>query len=303
MESPCRRRLIDGFSWLTLAAALASLTVALEALGGAPASATGILFLDRCVAGCTYHQGFDDSRTNSSSIISGTRILSAFSHGDAAWAEHLACVEASYAPYGITVTDVDPGAVAHFEVGVAGTPTQLGFSSGTGGVSPFTCGVINNGLAFSFANIYGNMKELCWTTAQESAHLFGLDHEFLARDPMTYLTGCLEKRFAPEDAQCGEFVPRTCACGGTVQNSDAMIANVLGRAAAGAPLFLTGFSVSQDGSNEIGSSCQWTSVVGEGPALGEDTGESPATTLTCGTEERLLEFSRAAEAAGTENQP
>ena len=278
---------------LALVAALASLTGILEGLGGTPANAAGILFLDRCVDTCTYHQGFDSSINNTSSIISGTRILTAFSHGDAAWAEHLACVQATFAPYDITVTDVDPGAVAHWEVPVAGTPAQAGFPSGTGGVSPFTCGVINNGVAFSFANIHSNMKELCWTTAHESVHLFGLDHEALARDPMTYITGCLEKRFTPEDAPCGELVPSACICGGTTQNSDAMIANVVGRAPAGAPLLLNDLSASQDGFDEIGSTCQWTAVVGEEPTESPDSGPPAGRELTCGTEAKLLELSRA----------
>lgn len=276
---------------------LFAVVATLPILGGGPARAAGILFLDRCVATCVYHQGFDSSINNTSSIITGTRMLTAFSHGDAAWAEHLACVQASFAPYDITVTDIDPGNVPHWEVPVAGTPTQGGFPSNTAGVSPFTCGVINNGVAFSFANIHGNMKELCWTTAHESAHLFGLDHEALARDPMTYITGCLEKRFTPEDAPCGELVPSACACGGTTQNSDAMIANVVGRAAAGAPLLLNNLSVSQDGFDEIGSTCQWTAVVGEEPTEFPEGREPAGRELTCGTEGRLRELSRAVDAA------
>lgn len=118
------RRRSGGRSWLALAAVLASFTGIQEGLGGTPANAAGILFLDRCVANCVYHQGFDSSINNTSSIIGGTRTLLPFDHGDAAWAEHLACVQASFAPYDITVTDVDPGAVAHWEVPVAGTPTQ-----------------------------------------------------------------------------------------------------------------------------------------------------------------------------------
>ncbi|MDQ1346809.1 MAG: hypothetical protein QG573_178 [Acidobacteriota bacterium] len=282
-----RRRSGDR-AWFALVAALASFTGIQEGLGGTPANAAGILFLD--------HQGFDSSINNTSSIIGGTRTLLPFDHGDAAWAEHLACVQATFAPYDITVTDVDPGAVAHWEVPVAGTPTQAGFPSGTAGVSPFTCGVINNGVAFSFANIHANMKELCWTTAQESVHLFGLDHEALARDPMTYITGCLEKRFAPEEAPCGEFVPRACACGGATQNSDAMIANVVGRAPAGAPLMLNNLSVSQDGFDEIGSTCQWTAVVGEESAQSPESATPAGRELICGTESRLLELSRAQDA-------
>lgn len=289
-----RRSTVCGH-WAALSAMLGALLAALS--GAAPAPATSILFLDRCAANCTYHQGGDSSINNTSSIITGTRTITPFSHDAAFWAENLACVQAAYAPYDIVVTDVDPGNVAHFEVPVAGVPADIGQPPGVAGVSPFTCGLIPNGVAFAFANAHTNAKELCWTTTQETAHLFGLDHEALARDPMTYISGCLEKRFTPEDAPCGELVPRTCACVGTTQNSDAMIASVLGRAPAGAPLFLNGFSVSQDGLDEIGSNCQWTTAVGEGPVMFLESGDPAVRELSCGTASRLQELSRQRDAA------
>jgi hypothetical protein len=265
----------------------------------APAHAAGILFLDRCVPICSYQQGLEDSRINRSSIISGTRSIPSFSHDEAFWAEHLACVRATFAPYDIVVTDVDPGTVAHWEIPVAGSPADIGHGSGEGGIAPFsnTCSMIPNSIAYSFAALYSNPKKLCWTTTHEAAHLLGLDHEFLARDPLTYLEGCLEKRFTPESVPCGEGTPRTCACGDPTQNSDAKLASTLGRAGAGAPLLLNGQSVSQDGFDEIGSTCQWTTVIGEELEEPGGPGERSDPGLTCGTESRLRALARAADAA------
>lgn len=37
------------------------------------------------------------------------------------------------------MTDVDPGIAPHFEIAVAGLPTQIGMPNGVTNVSPFTC--------------------------------------------------------------------------------------------------------------------------------------------------------------------
>ena len=60
---------------------------------------------------------------------------------------------------------------------------------------------------------------MCGAVAQESAHVFGLDHELDAADVMTYLDLGSPKIFDDELASCGESVPRICHCGGTEQNS------------------------------------------------------------------------------------
>lgn len=266
---------------------LAGLALLAIAAHAAAANAAGTIFLERCAAGCIYSPGFDDSRTNHSSLLSQTSSLPAFAHGDAAWADLLACVRGAYAPFDVAVTDVDPGAASHWEVVIAGSPQDIGLPSGVAGVSPFTCGVIQNGIAFAFAAVHFNMKDLCWTTVQETAHLFGLDHELLQRDPMTYITGCMDKVFAPVDAPCGESTARNCCLGsgGPTQNSFAMLTAALGRAASPAPIFRDGFSAFQDGADpanpdEVGSTCRWDASAG-----GQFAGPAglPLRDLRCGT--------------------
>jgi hypothetical protein len=203
-------------------ATLLAASVALV-LAGSASAATSVLFLDRCAAGCTYTPGFDDSRSNVSSLISQTSVLPAYPYGDDSWNAVVACVRETYAPFDVRVTDVDPGSAEHFEVAVAGLPQDLGLSSGIGNVSPVTCSgshVVVNGIAFAFAASYSDAPlEICWSAAQAAGSLFGLDHELLAGDVMTFLSGSLPKAFLDETASCGESSARSCLCGGTTQNS------------------------------------------------------------------------------------
>jgi len=189
----------------------------------ATAAAPPTLYLDRCAGGCALTPGADDSRLNRSSLITGARELSDFAFGDVSWNAVVDCVRDTFAPFAIAVSDSDPGAAEHIEVMVAGAPQQIGMPTGVGVVSPVTCEgdrVVENGIGFAFANVFGDVPlEICWSASQAAGSLLGLDHALLAGDVMTYLNGPLPKRFVDEAAACGEFAPRGCQCGGTTQNS------------------------------------------------------------------------------------
>jgi hypothetical protein len=152
-----------------------------------------IIFMNRCTGGCKVTSGFTDSRTNKSAIGAGT--LSAYSYGDSSWNSVMTCMKATMSKFNVTVTDVDPGPnVEHFEIMVAGTPGQIGLSSGIGGIAEYSCdspGVcakyIPNAIVFDFAGVWGgDVQEICSTAAQEIAHTWTLDHVTDATDPMTY---------------------------------------------------------------------------------------------------------------------
>ena len=50
----------------------------------------------------------------------------------------LQCVKDTYAAFDVTITDVDPGNVPHFEEIIGGTPDQLRSDiPNAGGVAPF----------------------------------------------------------------------------------------------------------------------------------------------------------------------
>lgn len=194
--------------------------------GGAP----HVLFLQRCEGGLTISPGGGGSIANQSEIVGGVINFPPFPYGDTAWNDVLTRTRAIFSPFNITVTDVDPGNTPHDEAVVCGDGAMAGFA-GAGGVAPFSCGVINNAITFTFAETLGNNPQLlAEVVGQEAAHAWGLDHEYLCEDPMTYLSGCGPKTFQNVNAQCGEFSARQCSCGGNTQNSYQHIINTFGAA-------------------------------------------------------------------------
>jgi hypothetical protein len=136
-----------------------------------------------------------------------------------------------FSRFDVTITDVDPGDIQHIESVVAGRPEDLGLPKNIGGISPFAsnCSVIDRSIVYTFADLFGdNYQFACQVVAQEVAHSFGLDHELLCEDPMTYLGGCGAKTFQDEYAPCGESEARPCACGAATQNSVEMLASRIG---------------------------------------------------------------------------
>ncbi len=209
-----------------------------DSVSGDPSSqahSSKIIYLNRCLGGCSIGSsgGFGDSRTNTSFLVrGGTAQITPWNKGDAQWEELVACVTAMYDPYDVVITDVDPGPdVEHFEAIVAGKANEIGEQAGVGGIAPFSCGVINNAITFSFANssFYADgIDGICETVGQETAHAFGLEHEFLCTDPMTYLQPCGYKWFQDENAPCGEYQARGCDCGQANQNSHRMLKDEFG---------------------------------------------------------------------------
>jgi hypothetical protein len=198
------------------------------------ANVSRVLYLNDCRPnGCTVLPGFDDSRTNRSSIAENQRLISPFSYGDAYWNNLVQCVRETYAPFDIEIVTDDPGSMPHFEVMIGGRATQLHPElQGAGGVAPFIdCSTTqDNVISFVFSDEVNDLEFLCGAVAQEATHVWGLDHEMHPDDPMTYLQLGSLKRFQPVDAPCGEFSERGCFCGGTTQNSVQFLNNRFGPA-------------------------------------------------------------------------
>jgi MYXO-CTERM domain-containing protein len=197
-----------------------------EPVASARLQATGrVLYMNRH-GGTFYRAGYNDSRTNESIVPKSDSTIEPWDIDEHGWAEVMSCVRGQFSRWDIVVTDEDPGEVPHFESVVAGRPEDLGLAKGIGGISPFTstCSTVENSIVFTFAEVFGdNNQVVCEVVAQEVAHSFGLDHEFLCEDPMTYLGGCGAKSFQPVWAPCGEGSERPCACGEATQNSVAML--------------------------------------------------------------------------------
>src|SRR5262249_52971328 len=86
---------------------------------------------------------------------------------------------------------------------------------------------------FTFTDVLpDDAQTVCEVMAQEIAHSFGLDHEMLPSDPMTYLDYDGDRTFKDEMASCGEYSDRMCGINGTMcrqrQNSVALLKQRLG---------------------------------------------------------------------------
>jgi hypothetical protein len=218
--------------------------------GPVAAQTSGYIYLNRCTGGCTITKGADDARAMTSSIVAaGSHTVTEFQNdagqtgaaADDAWHALVTCVQEVYSPFAVTVADVPPTNGVSYTMGIAaGNPSDVGLPADILGVGLATCAPLDNVMSFSFANHesgsgLSRMYDTCWTIAQETAHNFGLEHEYqftdgnsACSDPMTYRVDCGgEKFFRNKPAQCGEYANRPCDCGG-VQNSVGKLTNALG---------------------------------------------------------------------------
>ncbi len=194
-----------------------------------------IIYLNH--TGVTLYPGNDDSRTNHSSIPSNVASVPAWNTTPAIWSATVACMKDMFARWDVTITDQDPGNVPHIEAVFGGSPQNVGMPSGVGGVSPFTedCGIIENSIVFTFTSVFpADAQTVCEVMAQEIAHSYGLDHEMLASDPMTYLSYNGKRTFKDQAVSCGEYQNRACGIGGSTcrpnQNSVQLLTQRLGQA-------------------------------------------------------------------------
>jgi hypothetical protein len=224
--------------------------------GNSGAAVSPIIYANRCTGGCMVTlSDHNDAKNHLSTMVKpGTSTLGEFANdmgqtgsaADAEWAQVMQCLKEVYSPFNIMVTDVlPPSNVNWTELMIGGQPTDLGFPVDVLGIAPahIDCNAYDNAIAFSFANhepLTDRVYNICWTAAQESAHNFGLDHEYqfsdgtsACNDPMTYRVDCGgEKFFRNKGALCGENQVRACLCPGN-QNSHQKILSVFG---AGTPI-------------------------------------------------------------------
>jgi len=219
-----------------------------------------VIYLERCIGGCRVTGGStNDARTLTSTIPSpGNYTITEFENAlgakgaaaDAEWNALIQCMREVYSPYDVEVTDQKPGSGSYHLAIIAGNPQEIGLDRNVLGVAPLAsnCGAFDNVISFSFSSahpqtqITPHMLNVCWTAAQESAHAFGLDHQFAfvdgrsaCSDPMTYRMDCGgQKFFRNKAARCGEEDERDCRCT-QVQNSHRNLTDLFGAAPALTP--------------------------------------------------------------------
>jgi len=231
--------------------------------GASPTAMSRVIYLNR--DGALLRPGDNDSTRQVSSIVTEPTELAGWDIDDDTWNDTVACIADIYRRFDVTVTDRDPGDTPHIEAMFGGNPADVGLPDNVAGVSPFTsdCSIIENSIVFVFTDILpDDARTVCEVISQEIAHSFGLDHEMLPSDPMTYLDYTGDRAFQNEMVSCGEYADRACGINGTMcrrrQNSVALLTERLGARGA------TSGSNDQDPAGEgIPGGC--TAAGGAGP--------------------------------------
>lgn len=198
-----------------------------------PLAISKVIYLNK--NGVTLQPGNNDSRTNRTTLATQTTTIQPWNVSATTWTATVNCMKELFAPFDVTITETDPGQTPHMEAVFGGSPTQLGMPNNVAGVSPFTtdCAVIENSIVYTFTNVIpADARLACEIMAQEVAHSYGLDHELLASDPMTYLDYQGNRSFKNQVASCGEDTQRPCGINGSTcranQNSVALLTERLG---------------------------------------------------------------------------
>jgi uncharacterized protein (TIGR03382 family) len=201
--------------------------------GASPIAHSRVIYLNR--DGAILRPGDNDSTRQVSSIVTEPTAIPGWDTDDDTWRATVSCIAEIYGRFDVTVTDRDPGDAPHIEAMFGGSPGDVGLPDNVAGVSPFTldCSIIESSIVFVFTDVLpDDARTVCEVISQEIAHSFGLDHEMLPSDPMTYLDYTGDRTFQNEMAACGEYADRTCGVNGSTcrrrQNSVALLTERLG---------------------------------------------------------------------------
>jgi len=199
-----------------------------------------VIYLNRCKGGCMITSSDTNSAAGQQSAIPeqprGTMVkISEFAFDDTMWNDVVTCVKEIYSPYNVQIVTDDPGKdVIHHEAIVAGTPDELQIPPPAPGAIVLGKAAVNddhsaknNDISWCFANAFTlyptrelQVQEMCATIGQETAHSWGLDHQFNCLDPMTYLEPCGGQRFFRNTYdRCGTYNAGDCNCDGGCKNA------------------------------------------------------------------------------------
>ncbi len=189
------------------------------------------IWLDR--RGATLTAGGDDSTIDRSSIVAGANrrevTIPPFKGSDKTWRQIVDCLRSQYKAFNVEIVEERPARRGYIHAVFGGTPTLLGFGKNIGGLAPYSGEPVPDAVVLVFTRALGErVRPICETAAMEIAHTYGLDHVYLCKDPMSYLTGCGNKSFQDKPARCGERKARDCGDGQPTQNSHARLLSVLG---------------------------------------------------------------------------
>ncbi|MCB9561551.1 MAG: hypothetical protein H6709_09305 [Kofleriaceae bacterium] len=200
-----------------------------------PRGPSRVIFLEG--APVTLSPGDDDASRGLSSVLranhpDGPVTLPGWKGSKASWKKLVTCVRKLFAPFDVEVTDQRPTTDDFILVAVGGKPADIGVEQKRiTGLAPFNGGIIPRAVVFGFAGAMSHkVTTTCETIGMEVAHAYGLDHEYLCKDVMTYLAPCGAKSFVDKDVACGEGKKRACEGGAATQNSYRRLLDALGPA-------------------------------------------------------------------------
>lgn len=195
-----------------------------------PPNVAHIVVLER--NGAKLLGGEDDSRHNISSVVATKQkaaTIPKFNGSDQQWRDFVKCVRKVFAPYDIEVVEKRPERGSYVLAVVGGKPSAIGYEKRIAGLAPYNADVVDDPIAFVFADTLDDDPiKMCETAAEEIGHTYGLDHEYNCKDPMTYLKSCGTQSFQNVEAPCGEYKKRPCKDGKPTQNTAARLLSVLG---------------------------------------------------------------------------
>jgi hypothetical protein len=221
-----------------------------------PVIAGNTIFLNRCIGGCTIRPGEDDATANTSAAITAVANIPEFTGWQPGeWEEVVQCVKEIYSPFAIKVVTERPTTSELYEmVMISGSPGDAGFPDTVGGYGNILFpGCLPNpkGVAYVFTKFIDGWAQdvggsrvygLCMVIGQETAHNFGLFHEYdylddgrsACNNPMAYRTDCGGQKFFRNKAArqgtfdpCGTEAEGPCYCGGS-ENSHQKLLTLFG---------------------------------------------------------------------------
>lgn len=173
---------------------------------------TRVIYLDHAVTDVHYGSA-DDSISYTSSLVPGAVKLNGWVPTIAQWDELMDCMAEVWAPFQVTVTDLNPGMFPHITAVLGGTPSQLNLPSDTAAAAPFAqdCGVVDNAMVFAFTPSLKMLtpRQSCELISQQVATAYGLDYVTLDSDVMS-ANWTESKTFKDVAADCGTDQERTC---------------------------------------------------------------------------------------------
>lgn len=192
-----------------------------------PGTPPTLVFLNR--SGGTYKPGPDDSRTNTSSMLSSASTALAWTIADDSWKTLIACVNQKFLPFNISVTDVDPGSAEHLEV-VFADGSFPALKNGITSVAPLKCSPVANAISFVSQTYAATPTNGCAAAASNVAFSLGLEYVTSCPDALSFeQTDCASAAFTDVALPCGTTAAEKCQCGGgTTQNSFARLKTVAG---------------------------------------------------------------------------